>query len=313
MTNGATGLDVGRLRLLREVALRGTIAAAARELGLTPSAVSQQLAVLEREAGTALVDRSPRGVSLTGAGHALVARAGEVLDVLAAARADLDRLTGALGGPVAVAAVASAALSFVSDATAELARTHPDIELAVDVAEPARALALVLAGDADLAVVDEYDYVPLALPEFVVTRELCAEPLVLTVPVGWGHRRRPSLTELSDEEWVMPPQDAACGQAVRAACRAAGFEPRVRWTSDDMLVLARAVAAGHGIAVLPRLSVAADAADVEVLALREPRLERRLTAVARASALGRPAVSAVLDAIIMAVADRGVAHPSSNS
>src|SRR5579875_1570866 len=106
MANGT--MDVARLRLLREVALRGSIAGAARELGLTPSAVSQQLAVLEREAGMALVDRSPRGVSLTGAGHALSVRAGEVLDVLAAARADLDRLAGAPGGPVTVAAVASA-------------------------------------------------------------------------------------------------------------------------------------------------------------------------------------------------------------
>src|ERR1700759_549454 len=100
----ASDLDVGRLRLLREVALRGTIAGAARELGLSPSAVSQQLAVLEREAGTALVDRSPRGVALTGAGHALTARAGEVLDVLSAARADLDRMGGAPGGPGPVAA-----------------------------------------------------------------------------------------------------------------------------------------------------------------------------------------------------------------
>ena len=301
MTSGATGLDVGRLRLLREVALRGTIAAAARELGLTPSAVSQQLAVLEREAGTALIDRSPRGVSLTGAGHALAARAGQVLEVLSAARADLDRLAGALGGPVALAAVASAALTFVSDASAELARTHPGIELAVEVAEPARALALVLAGDADLAVVDEYDYVPLALPEFVVTRELCAEPLVLTVASGWTGSRRPSLAELSEQHWVMPPEDAACGQAVRSACRAAGFEPRVRWSSDDMLVLARAVAAGHGIAVLPRLSVATDAAQVDVLPLREPRLQRRLSAVARSSVLGRPAVAAVVDSLAAAV------------
>ncbi len=101
----------------------------------------------------------------------------------------------------------------------------------------------------------------------------------------------------------MPPEDAACGQAVRSACRAAGFEPRVRWTSDDMLVLARAVAAGHGIAVLPRLSVATGAAAVEVRTLREPALGRRLTAVARASTLGRPAVSAVVDALATAASD----------
>src|SRR6266496_430620 len=100
MANSEPGLDVGRLLLLREVALRGTIAAAARSLGLTPSAVSQQLAVLEREAGTALLDRSPRGVALTGAGHALAARAASIVDVLAGARADLDRISGAVAGPL---------------------------------------------------------------------------------------------------------------------------------------------------------------------------------------------------------------------
>jgi molybdate transport repressor ModE-like protein len=295
MTSGS--LDVGRLRLLREVALRGSIAAAARELGLTPSAVSQQLAVLEREAGTGLIDRSPRGVSLTGAGHALADRAGEVLDVLSAARADLDRLAGVPGGPVALAAVASAALTFVSSAAARLAAEHSGIDLDVTVAEPGRALGLLVAGDVDLAVVDEYDYVPLALPDFVVARELCREPLVLTVGSDWTGPERPALAELAGQRWVMPPDDAACGQAVRSACRAAGFEPRVRWTSDDMLVLARAVAAGHGIAVLPRLSVADEAARVQTRPLRTPRLQRRLTLVARASTLGRSAVGAVVEAL----------------
>src|ERR1700744_4124636 len=116
MPNGEQNLDVGRLRLLREVSLRGTIAAAARALGQTPSAVSQQLAVLEREAGVALVDRSPRGVVLTGAGVALAVRAAELADVLAAARADLDRLAGSVAGSVRVAGVASAAATFISDA-----------------------------------------------------------------------------------------------------------------------------------------------------------------------------------------------------
>ncbi len=290
-------LDVGRLRLLREVGRRGTIAGAARELGLTPSAVSQQLAVLEREAGTSLVDRSPRGVSLTGAGHALAERAGEVLDVLSAARADLDRMGGVVGGPVGVAAVASAALTFVSAAVDELRRTAPAVRPAVEVAEPGRGLALLLAADVELAIVDEYDYVPLALPDFVVARPLCAEPLVLVTPAEWDGPRQPALADLADHPWVMPPDDAACGLAVRSACRAAGFEADVRWTSDDMLVLVRAVAAGHGIAVLPRLSVADDAAAVSVRALRAPQLRRRLTAVARSSALARPSVAAVLSAI----------------
>src|SRR5581483_4234327 len=100
-------------------------------------------------------------------------------DVLAAARADLDRMAGAVAGPAAIASVASAAATFVSTAAAELARAHPDVALSVEAAEPAAALSRLLAGDVDLAVVDEYDYVPLALPEFVVARELCTEPLVL--------------------------------------------------------------------------------------------------------------------------------------
>jgi DNA-binding transcriptional LysR family regulator len=290
-------LDVGRLRLLREVGVRGSIAGAARSLGLTPSAVSQQLAVLERECGASLVDRSPRGVVLTGTGRLLAARTEQLLDVLAAARADLDRSTGTLGGPVRIAAVASAALSFVSRALLSLAATDNGIEPSVTVAEPGRALEMLTAGDVDLAVVDEYDYVPLALPDHVVALELLAEPLVAVVPVGWPGPRRPGLSDLAQAQWVMPPEDASCGQAVRSACRAAGFEPQVRWVSDDMLVLARAVGDGHGVAVLPLLSVAAQTAPLQVLTLREPVLTRRLTAVARASTLARPAVAAVSAAL----------------
>jgi molybdate transport repressor ModE-like protein len=301
MPNGLDGdLDVGRLRLLREVGLRGTIAGAARSLGLTSSAVSQQLSVLEREVGTPLVDRSPRGAALTGAGHLLAERAGQVIDVLAAARADLERLGGVSGGPVRVAAVASAALTIVSDAAATLRTSHPELALSVRAVEPADALRLLLAGDVDLAVVDEYDFVPLALPDFVETRELCDEPLVVVTPAGWAGPRRPTLSQLAAADWVMPPDDAACGLAVRTACRAAGFEPRVRWESDDMLVLARAVAAGHGLAVLPRRSVADDAAEVDVRPLHEPRIRRRLLSAARASTLGRPVVSAVNDSLAAA-------------
>jgi len=294
-------LDVGRLRLLREVGLRGTIAGAARSLGLTSSAVSQQLAVLEREAGMPLIDRSPRGVALTGAGHALAGRAGEVLDVLALARADLDRIAGSVSGPVSVAAVASAAATFVSAAVAGLRESHPGITVSVAAAEPSVALDLLVAGDVDLAVVDEYDYVPLALPDFVVARELCAEPLVVVVPSTRSGRRGSALAELADADWVMPPEEAACGLAVRTACRAEGFEPRVRWETDDMLLLARAVADGHGVAVLPLRSVAAAVEGIDVRPLREPPLNRRLYAVARASALARPVVAAVIESFAAAV------------
>ena len=299
MTNTLNGsLDVSRLRLLHEVAIRGTIASAARAVGLTPSAVSQQLAVLEREAGTRLLDRSPRGVALTGAGHALADRAAAILELLALARADLDRMGGRISGPVRIAAVASAAATFVSSAIQKLADTQPGIDVSVITAEPVRSRELLLAGDVDIAVLDEYDYVPLALPASLVASELCAEELVVVAPYG-RLRRRGSvpLEALRNWRWVMPPEDAACGIAVRSACRAAGFEPRVRWVTDDLLLLVRAVAAGHGVAVLPRRAVAADAADVDVRRLVEPILRRRLFAAVRSSAAARPVLQNALAAL----------------
>lgn len=290
-------LDAGRLYLLREIALRGSIAAASRSLGLTPSAISQQMTVLERETNTALLHRSSRGVTLTGAGEALVARAGELVEVLAAARADLERIAGTNTGLVSLACVSSAAVSFVSDVAQKLAAGGTGIDISVVTAEPTTAFSLLQAGDADLAIVDEYDYVPLAMPDFVVTREILREPLVLVSRPGAVRGRRPRLVDLSEARWVMPPTDAACGIAVRSACRAEGFEPKVYWETDDLLLLVRAVGAGHGVAVLPRLSVVADTADVEIKLLSEPVLERRLTAVARSSVLSRPVVATVLDAL----------------
>jgi DNA-binding transcriptional LysR family regulator len=294
-----TALDAGRLQLLREVSLRGTIAAAARKLGLTASAVSQQLSVLEREAGVTLLDRSPRGVVLTGAGKALAARAAELGDVLAAARADLDVISGSTTGLVSLACVPSAAATFVSEAAIELRSSEPGIELSVAAAEPATALSRLLAGDVDVAIVDEYDYVPMALPAFVVVEELLTEPLVVVSPPGSFPVRHPRLRDLHDVRWIMPPIDAACGIAVRSACRAAGFEPKVSWETDDLFLLMVCVSQGHGVAVLPRLSVAADAA-VDVKPLRDPALERRILAVARASVRARPVVASALDAISQA-------------
>lgn len=288
-------LDVGRLRLLSEVAMRGSIAGAAREVGLTPSAVSQQLAILEREAGTPLLDRSPRGVLLTGAGQALVVHARSILGLLEEARAELDRLTGELAGEVRIGTVASAAASLVSEAALRLLAEHTELELTVTVAEPAESISQLAAGDLDLAVVDVYDGVPVPFPDYLAASELITEPLVVvaapgTLPAGG----RLSLAGLADRDWVMPPLAAACGQAVRFACRAEGFEPRVRWETDDMLLLVRAVAAGHGVAVLPRLAVADNVAEVELRPLHEPRMSRRLIALTRTSSQARPVVRAVL-------------------
>ncbi|HEX2307193.1 MAG TPA: LysR family transcriptional regulator [Jatrophihabitantaceae bacterium] len=300
-TDGEPNLDVGRLRTLREVSLRGSIAAAARTLGLTPSAVSQQLTVLEREAGTRLLDRTSRGVELTGAGLLLCERADAILDVLALARADLDRLHGAVHGPLRLATVSSAAATIVSDAVLALRATQPGIAVSVVVAEPTPSLALLHAGDVDIAVVDEYDAAPFAVPDQFQAEDLCSEDLVAIAPQGVLPDGPVRLADLAELDWVMPPEAAACGAAVRSACRRAGFEPRLRWETDDMLLLERAVAAGHGVAVLPRLAVAG-AAQVDVRGLAEPRIRRTLRTLVRTGWSDRPVVRAMRAALAEASA-----------
>ncbi|HTZ42477.1 MAG TPA: LysR family transcriptional regulator [Jatrophihabitans sp.] len=296
-------LDVGRLRLLSEVAHRGSIAGAAREVGLTSSAVSQQLAILEREAGIPLLDRSPRGVLLTGAGQALVVRARAILGLLEEARADLDRLTGELAGRVRIGTVASAAASLVSSAATRLLAEHTELELTVTVAEPGTSINQLTDGNLDVAVVDVYDGVPVPVPDHMAAVELTTEPLVVVAAPGAVPAGPLTLAALDDADWVMPPLAAACGQAVRFACRAEGFEPRVRWETDDMLLLVRAVAAGHGIAVLPRLAVADNVAEVELRPLTAPRMNRRLIALTRTSSQARPVVRAVLAELVKAAGD----------
>jgi DNA-binding transcriptional LysR family regulator len=197
--------------------------------------------------------------------------------------------------------VASAAAALVSTAAIRLAAEHVALELTVTVAEPARSIDQLLNGDLDIAVVDVYDGVPVPVPDYLLATDLCTEPLVVVSAVGaLPGRGEVTLSELSGASWVMPPLDAACGQAVRFACRAEGFEPRVRWETDDMLLLVRAVSAGHGIAVLPRLAVADNVAEIEIRPLAGPRMSRRLLALTRTSSQDRPIIRAALDELVKA-------------
>jgi DNA-binding transcriptional LysR family regulator len=167
--------------------------------------------------------------------------------------------------------------------------------MSVTVAEPGESLRLLQCDDVDIAIVDEYDAVPLALPAPGAVTELGDEPLCLVSSLVSADAPAPSdLPACAHRAWVMPPDEAACGRAVRLACRASGFEPQVRWTSDDMLVLARAVAAGHGVAVLPRSAVPAEVTGLRITPLGEPPLRRRLRAVTKPAAAGRPIIARVL-------------------
>src|SRR5829696_3767576 len=186
-------LDVRRMRVLREVAERGSIAAAAQALSFTPSAVSQQIATLEREAGVALVERGPRSVRLTEAGLALVARTDGVLALLQAAEADIQAIAGLRRGSVRVASFPTAYATIMPGAIADFRRLHASVDLTLTEADPASALASLKAGDLDLALVYEYDFVPLPADDAVELVHLMDDEVNVVLPRAHPATRRPAV------------------------------------------------------------------------------------------------------------------------
>ncbi len=289
--------DAARLVTFARVARHGSLTSAARSLGITTSAVSQQMTALEAECGVRLLDREPRGAVLTSAGEVLLQRADELVRHLDETATTMAQLSGELAGRVRVSTIASGATSLILPAARVLDRTAPAVAMTVSVHEPQASLEALDDGAVDLALIDVYDHVPLALPSHLLVEEVLTEPLVLVTHRDADVPRRPTLEALSTHDWVLPPATSACGAATRHACRAAGFEPRSAWETEDLLLLVAAVSRGEGVALLPRRAVADSVAPVEIRRLVSPVLGRRLLLVARNATAQRPIVRACLDAI----------------
>jgi DNA-binding transcriptional LysR family regulator len=295
-------LDVHRLRLLLEFEQRGTIAATAAALGYTPSAVSQQLAALEREAGAALLDRTPRTAELTEAGRRLAGRAAEILALIEAAEADLAAPEPA--GRVAMTAFPSAAVAF-APALTRTARAHPGLSLLLRQTQGGEeVLRLVRAGQVDVAILDDWSG-RLATSESAAIRfyPLVTDPLVLVVPRGhWaGDPREPvALHKLRDEHWLAPPAGEASRRAVDRVLAAAGGISEPPSEFEGLATILSLVARGIGIALLPRLTLAGGDARVVVRELPGASPARDLYAVARESAVRRPAVAVIIRALTSA-------------
>jgi DNA-binding transcriptional LysR family regulator len=294
-------LDVHRLRLLLEFAERGTIAATAAALGYTASAVSQQLAALEREVGAQLLDRTARAAELTAAGHKLAAHAAEILARIEAAEADLAAPEPA--GRVAISAFPTAAVAF-APALTRTARAHPGLSLLLRQTAGGEVLRLVKAGQVDVAIVDDWNG-RLAGGEQPALRfyPLLTDPLVLVVPRGhWaGDLRVPvSLHRLRDEPWLAPPAGEASRRAVDQVLAAAGGVADAPSEFEGLATILTLVARGIGIAILPRLALAAGEGRVVVRELPGTSPARDLYAVARASSVRRPAVAVIVRALTTA-------------
>jgi DNA-binding transcriptional LysR family regulator len=296
-------LDVRRLRLLSELHERGTVTAVAEALAYTPSAVSQQLATLEREAGVPLLERDGRRLRLTDAGRGLVEHAEAVIARLELAESELAAAAGEeVAGRVRVAAFQTAASGLVLPLLGTLASEHPRLRLELIEMEAEEALDLLRRGELDLAVAEEYDYAPRSREPSIVMREICRDPLVIVLPAAHAlaaaDPETVPLAALAGEVWASPRSGTAFDDSMVRACRAlGGFEPDRRHRSNDLAVLEQLVAAGEAVALLPSLGRPGRVPGVVVRRVAGAPLERSILLAVRRASAGRAALAAVSEAL----------------
>ncbi len=294
-------LDVKQLRVLKAVAEEGSFSAAAEALSYTQPAISQQIAALEKSAGATLVDRTSRGVRLTDAGRALVDHAQVVLARLAAAEAELDAIAGVRGGRVRLASFSTASASLLPPALARFSERHPDVELIFSDTEPEDALQMLRAGELEVAVVFQFHGLTEQEHERlyggIELHPLVEDPMYLALPLGHplAHKPRVRLQDVADETWIQEgdPRNA-CSRLQKAACRSAGFEPKVGFQSDDYNVVQGLVASGMGVSLLPSLALANMREDIVVRSLGRTAPARKIGAATLAGRYRSPATEAML-------------------
>ena len=295
-------LDVRRMRVLREVAAQGSFSAAAEVLAYTQSAVSQQIAALEREAGTKLVDRGSRGIRLTDAGRALVVHADAIVSRLSAAQAELEAIAGLRGGRLRLVAFPSVAASLMPPAIARFRDAHPAVELSLRPGEPDDGLALIKGGEADIALgVEMPDACQTPIPGITRTA-LLDDPMYALLPAGHplAVRRRLRLEELAGESWIVGSMSQSCPDStiLLRACAVAGFEPNVAFESEDYLATQGFVAAGVGVSLVPDLACVTLRDDVVVRSLGSGAPSRRIFAATASEVWSSPAREAMLDVLV---------------
>ncbi|MGW8483163.1 LysR family transcriptional regulator [Microbacterium sp. NPDC055903] len=289
--------ELRRLRMLHELALRGTIAEVAAALSYSPSTVSQQLALLEREAGTPLLEPDGRRVRLTPQGRLLADHAARALEADEAARAEL---AGSRHAPAAVriAVMPTAAEGLVPPALSLLAERMPGLRLEMVELAPETALFELRARSFDLVVAEQYPGHTREVPAGVDRTLLGRDPIRLAVPPGDSAQ---GLADLADRPWALEPQGAAVRQWAVQQCRAAGFEPDVRFEATDLIAHVRLVAAGHAAAMLPDLVWTGDRSTVRLLELPGSPV-REIFAATRSGSRDSAAIAAVRDALAEALA-----------
>ena len=289
-------LDVRRMRVLREVAVQGSFSAAAEALSFTQSAVSQQIAALEREAGTILVQRGARGVRLTEAGEALVRHADAILARLEDAAAELEAIAGLKGGRLRMASFESAGATLMPLAIAKFRERHPAIELSMVMGEPEQTEPQLKSGELDLVVGFG---ARLANDDDGIERHfLLDDPMFLVLPSDHplANKRNLRLADLADEAWIGGAPDCECNRLIYSACARAGYAPRMAFETDDYAAMQGFVAAGVGVSLIAELGLTTIRDDILVRDLGRDTPMRKIYAAATGG-YRTPATTAMLEVL----------------
>ena len=286
-------LDVNRLRVIDAVARHGSVTAAAKELHYSQPSVTHHLARLEAETGAQLLQRVGRGIRLTPAGQLLADRAAEIIGRIDAAGAELSAHVGLDAGRVRLAAFASANGSLVPAALATLAERHPGLEISVTDTHPLDALELLRTGKVEVAIIFRYDETE-PEPAGVRLHHLLDDAVHIL-----STRPEPDLPALRDAVWIAGCE--RCRSHLLSICTDAGFEPRIGYSSDDMVVMQAWVVAGLGVATQTGLSLRAHHVE-GVVATELPGWERHIYAATYGEPPDPPATAALVAALTEAAA-----------
>lgn len=286
------------MSILREVAARGGIAAAADALYMTPSAVSQHMAALEREAGTPLLERFGRGVRLTPAGQRLVAHTERVLSVLEEAEADLEDISHGVAGRLRICAFPTAARALLAPTLTLLKQRHPRLELAMTDLEPEESIPLLKVREIDLVVTYEFDHLPIPEDPGVERHVLMSEPIYLAVPSSHPLAKGPvAVGDFKNDEWIVGREGAPFMEVTRSVGHEAGFEPKVNLQSNDYQVILACVAQGLGVTLVPPLALFAEYPGIVFHVPTDMNITRREVAVIRRGSGGNPIVATALETL----------------
>ncbi|SER16303.1 LysR family transcriptional regulator [Lentzea albida] len=291
-------LDLGRLKALHAIAVHGTVGAAADVLGYTPSAVSQQIAKLERETRTTLLERNGRGVRLTDAARLLADTAGQVLKLVEEAEVALEEQRGAAIGRLCIGAFATASRGLLPDVLVRLAEQHPALDVRLTEIDPPYATEAVARGELDMAIVHDWANTPLPVPESLSREFLVEDVAEVLIPDTNPLSRREFLepVDLAGERWICQIEGSICFDWLERTFHGAGIEPVVAYRISEYRTQFALLAKGIGVALIPRLGRGEVPGNVKTVPLR-PTPTRRLYAVWRTQASRRPAITAALDVI----------------